>query len=333
MANFLFYKYHFEKTEDRTLFLAEDGEVLSEELLGRKLDEDLSLKADRHTDLNLYDFKTDRKGEQTSESYVNEIRRYDSGIALLQVRNNKHKKFMPVDQTEQQEVGHYPICWVIVDTRLDSMAILVQQKNDTFKNSDAVAALLVDYCQREFKLSELGWRMVTQKRLCVGSIWDIVKMRTANGQDRVKSLCIKISGKKANEDNEVDKALQMILEKLAAPEGELKLTSDDNAKKILDDTREDVRNTVDMLIENKYSMKIGFDKSGSVEYGKEAPAIYGIADNVVTEFEEGSIVMREDGTEGYNLDAWLDTLMPEDGAHTYIEAEKKKRKNGRRSKK
>ena len=333
MANFLFYRYRFVKTDERTLFSTQDGENLSDSLLNSKFNDDLALKAKNHTDLNLYDFKTDRKGEQTSESYVNEIKHYDAGIALLQVRNNKRRKFMPVDQTEQQEVGHYPICWVIVDTRPGSMAILVQQKNDTFKNSDDVAALIVDYCMREFRLAELGWRMVTEKRLCIGSIWDIVKMRTAKGQDRVKSLCIKITGKKANEENEVDKALQVILEKLAAPEGELKLTSDDAAKKILDESREDVRNTVDLLIENKYTMKIGFDKSGTVEYGKEAPAIYGIADNICEEFEGGGLVILDDGTSGYNLGVWLDTLIPEDGTHTYIQAEKKKKGNGRRSKK
>ena len=49
----------------------------------------------------------------------------------------------------------------------------------------------------------LGWKFVTEKRLCRGSIWDIVKTRTAQGQDRVRSLSIVLSGKKPNENNEV----------------------------------------------------------------------------------------------------------------------------------
>jgi len=331
MANFLFYKYRFEQTVERSLF-AEDGKEVSDSYLNERFAEDLASKAEIHPELNLYDIKSDKKGEESPEIYVNEIKRYDNGIVLLQVRNNKHKKVMPIDQTEAVEIEHYPYCWVIVDSRPESRAILVQQKNDAFKNTDTVVGLIVEYCTRELGLVNLNYRMMTEKRLCLGSIWDIVKIRTDNGQDRVKSLSIKIDEKKPNDNNQVDAALQLILEKLAVPEGELKVTSDDEAKKILDDTKEDVRNTVDMLIENKYRMKIGFDKSGTVEYGKEAEAVYGIADSVCEEFENGQPVIRDDGSQGYTMEVWLDALMPEDDTHTYIQAEKKK-KNGRGKKK
>jgi len=331
MANFLFYRYHFEQTGEKSLFSKETGELVDDSFLNERLREDLETKAKNHIELNLYEFKTDRKGVQTSESYVNEIQRFEDGIILLQVRNNKHKKVMPKDQTQAQEIGHFPYCWVIIDTRPESKAILVQQ-NDAFKNTETVIGLIVDYCTRELDLVNLSSKIVTEKRLCVGSIWDIVRLRTAKGQDRVKALTIILSGKKPNAANEVDKALQMVLEKLAAPEGELKLTSDDNAKKILDETKEDVRNTVDMLIDNQYRLRIGFDKSGTLEYGKEAEAVYGIADTVCKEFEDGTVVIRDDGSTGYNMEVWLDTLMPEDDTHTYVEAEKKKR-NGRRKKK
>ena len=332
MANFLFYRYHFEQTGDKSLFSKEDGECVSDSFLNGKFREDLATKAKNHVNLNLFEIKADRKGEESPESYVNEIRRFEDGIILLQIRNNKYKKVMPIDQTEAQEVGHFPYCWVIVDTRPDSRAILIQQKADAFKNADAVVGLIIDYCTRELGLIDLSWKFITEKRLCIGSIWDIVKLRTYKGQDRVKSLSIKIDGKKPNDSNEVDKALQMVLEKLAAPEGELKLTSDDSAVKILDETKEDVRNTVDMLIENQYRMKIGFEKSGTVEYGKEAEAVYGIADKVCDVFDNGTIVMRDDGTTGYTLEIWLNTLMPEDNTHAYIESEYKK-KNGRGKKK
>lgn len=332
MANFLFYRYRFEKTDERTLFDQETGEVLTETSLNDRFAADLANKTEHRTSLNLYEVKADKQGVTSSESYANDIRRYDDGIVLLDVRNNKHKTVMPIDKMEAEQIGHYPYCLVIIDTRPDSRAILVQQKVDAFKSPDAVVGLIADYCTRELGLSMLGWKLVPEKRLCRGSIWDIVKTRTAQGQDRVRSLSIVLAGKKPNENNEVDKALQMILEKLAAPEGELKLTSDDAAKKILDDTKEDVRNTVDMLIENEYRMKIGFDKSGSVEYGKQAAAVYGIADTVCDEFVNGVTVMMDDGSTGYSMEIWLNTLMPEDDAHTYTEAETKKR-NGRGKKK
>ena len=332
MANFLFYKYRFEKTDERTLFDQDTGEVQTDASINERFAQDLATKAQNRSSLNLYEVKPDRQGVEAPENYANDIRHFDKGIALLDVRNNKHKTVMPIDKMEAEQIGHYPFCEVIIDTRPDSRAILVQQKIDAFKSTDTVIRLITDYCTRELGLSMTGWKMVPEKRLCRGSIWDIVRTRTAQGQDRVRSLSIVLAGKKPNENNAVDKALQLILDKLAAPEGELKLTSDDAARKILDDTKEDVRNTVDMLIENEYSMKIGFERSGSVEYGKQAAAVYGIADTLSEEFANGVTIMMDDGSPGYNIEIWLDTLMPEDDAHTYIEAENKKR-NGRGKKK
>ena len=56
--------------------------------------------------------------------------------------------------------------------------------------------------------------------------------------------------------------------------------------------------------------------------------MYGIADEYCEEFVNGTALLGG----RYNLKDWLDTLMPEDEAHTYIQSEKKKR-NGRRARK
>ena len=328
MANFLFYRYRFEKTGDQNLFSEQTGEHLTEENINERMEEDLRSKGSRgEKKLNLYAMKTDRSGVQSSEQYYNEIMRVADRIALLQVRNNKHKKVMPKDSTETVDVDHFPFCWVIVDTRPGSKAILVQMKKDTFKNADDVADLIRSYVTRTLGLAQLGWEMTLEKRNCVGTIWDIVRSRTAAGRDRVKMLSIIIEKKRANEANAVDKALQMVLEKLAAPEGEMRLTSDDDAKKLLDETKEDVRNTVDMLIDNQYRMRIGFEKSGSVEYGRAAEAVYGVDDKVCQNFEAGADELVPD----YTLKYWLDALMPEDESHNYVQTERKK--DGRRKKK
>lgn len=331
MINFVFYKYEFGQKIEKSLFSPEGVEV-SEDYLNSRLAEDLNTKFDNKTELNLYEFKTDSKGVEFSESYTNEVYRSDNGIFLLQVRNNKLKKYMPKDQNVSQDIGHYPFVWVIVDTRPQSKAILVQLKREAFANPNMVVDLVISYITRELHLPELDWEIKVEKRHCAGSIWDIVKTRTADDNDRVKLLCIKVSQKRPNENNEVDRALQTVLEKLSAPEGEMKLISDDSAKKILDETKVDVRNTVDMLIENKYTLKIGFEKSGTVEYGKNTEAVYGTDDSCVEQFATGNLGMMDHGGLGYDIVPWLDTLMPEDESHTYIVAEKKK-KNGRGRKK
>lgn len=118
MANFLFYKYRFEPTGERTLFSAEDGTRVSSEHLNGELEELIGQRAgESEPVLNLYCVKTDRNGVKSPELYTNEIKRFDGGVALLEVRNNKFKKVMPRDKNESVDVEHCPVCRAIVDTR------------------------------------------------------------------------------------------------------------------------------------------------------------------------------------------------------------------------
>ena len=97
MANFFFYRYHFVQTDERNLFSKDDNERVTGEYLNMRFSDDLQGKSSvGNHGLNLYGFRPDRSGVETSETYVNEIRRFAEGVVLLQVRNNKRKKFMPV---------------------------------------------------------------------------------------------------------------------------------------------------------------------------------------------------------------------------------------------
>lgn len=335
MANFLFYRYHFVPMDEVDMFMQKDESVEPshyDELHNPRLSEDFSNKASGIKKLNLYEFKKDNKGVQSSVQYENDLLNYDSGVVMLQVRNNKHKKVIPIDKLEALDIPHYPYTLVIVDTRPGSQAILIQQKTSAFKYTETVAKLVADYCSRELKLPELGIAMLPQKRVCKGSIWDVVTMRTKGDQDRVKSFTLKLDKKRPNEKNDVDKALQLVLDIFCAPEGELKLSSKKEGAMIFDETREDARNLVDMLIQNKYHMKVGFEKSGTVEYGKETPAIYGIDDNVCLEFMKGEPHIGKTEKGEYYLFDWLDMLMPEGSGYDYKQPERKKR-NGKRVKK
>lgn len=323
MANFLFYKYRFEQVEEKNLFSPEEIAVTVD-----SLNVQLANLLRDSENLNLYETKT-KNGSSYTESYINEIVRFDEGVAMVEVRNNKQKKVMPKDQNETMAVEHYPYCWIVVDTRPSAHMILVQLKKDVFYSPDMVANILVDGVSRALHLPELDWKLVIEKRLCKGTIWDVVKTRTQGGNDRVKSVGIVLTEKRANDDNEVDRAIQLILKKLAVPDGELRLASDDQTRKILDETNADVRNTVDLLIENHYRMKIGFEKSGTVEYGKNTEAVYGIKDECCLDFSNGVQQIGEYSQKS-ELVVWLDTLAPEGENHSYVDSVKK---HGRRSKK
>ena len=335
MANFLFYRYHFVPAEEPDLFAQEERTDASREddVHNPRLSADLESKALGIKKLNLYEFKTDKTGVQTSVQYENDLINSFGGVTMLQVRNNKHKKVIPIDKLEALDVPHYPYTLVIIDARPGCQAILVQQKKSAFNNPDAVARLVAEYYTRELELSKFGLKVGLQQRLCKGSIWDVVTMRTVRGQDKVKSFTLKLDKKRPNSKNEVDKALQLVLDMFCAPEGELKLSSKKDGSAIFDETREDVRNMVDMLIQNKYHMKVGFERSGSVEYGRETDAIYGVDDAWCLEFMRGEQHIGDEGEKGeYYLFGWLDMLMPEGAGYDYRSSDRKRR-NGKRVRK
>lgn len=148
------------------MFSAEDNAHVSNEYLNDKFAGLIGERAgSKIRKLNLYSVKADKKGVTSPEMYTNEIKLFADGVALLEVRNNKFKEVMPRDKNESVDVEHCLLCWAIIDTRPDSMVILVQQKRDVFGNADEVVGLIVDCCSRELKISELDWRMVYEKRL------------------------------------------------------------------------------------------------------------------------------------------------------------------------
>lgn len=108
---------------------------------------------------------------------------------------------------------------------------------------------------------------------------------------------------------------------------ELLGTSDDPAKILLDETMPDVVNTVDMLIENDYHIAVGFDKSGSIEYGKNADAVYDVDDRICEQFRDGQQIMDDEGRNSFEMIQWLNKLMPDDSSHGYTPRPKRKRRN------
>ena len=89
---------------------------------------------------------------------------------------------------------------------------------------------------------------------------------------------------------------------------------------------------MDLLIENDYSMKIGFEKSGDVEYGKKTQALYGLDEKVYEEFKIKNPQLGNGGRPHYELTEWLNAIVPQDEIHEYIQTEKTKKKDGRRKK-
>ena len=96
MINFLFYKYCFEQTKDGNLFSGENHEKVTPEYINARFAEHLETVVTKGTkSLNLFGIKSDRKKEETPESYGNTIVNFHNGVFMLFVHNNKTKKIVP----------------------------------------------------------------------------------------------------------------------------------------------------------------------------------------------------------------------------------------------
>ena len=86
MANFLFYRYNFEQSGDKDLFSVKEHEYVSNDFLNGKLKENLhSIYSNSGSkELNLYDTKIDKNGDQSSEIFINEIIKIINGIKNYQ---------------------------------------------------------------------------------------------------------------------------------------------------------------------------------------------------------------------------------------------------------
>lgn len=327
--NFHLFRYSFRKTRETSCHPVSGGETLDGRVLNGSLSSALmSAFATPSHCLNLHATVT-RHGEEQPELYGNNVAKASDGVFLIEIRNNKTKTVMPKDKYEEEKVGHYPLCHVIIDTRPDSEAILVQQNAAFSKHTEQVAGIIAGYISRTLSLSDLGWEVTTELRVCKGTIWDIVRTRLCDTGNRVTTLSLKFSQRKPDGKCGVDRALQFVISQLSASDGELTLAGHDTTRKLLDEKNKDLRATIDLLLNNDYRMKVGFLRGGSLEYGKDYPAVYGIDDGIIKDFGR-QMEFNDKGIPGFGLTFWLDQIMPDDTAHEYVGKQRKgrRRRNG-----
>lgn len=320
MTNFIVYKYSFPEPDQEDVLkdLHKNAMSLNTDLIN-KLNE-ASQSAEKKLNLQ-FEYTVGRNNELRVIRHSNTIYAHSNGVFLLQVHIEKDKMITPEDSTEKTPVKDYPWCWVIFDTRPDSQLILVQKKSEGFgKNTDYVADYLFgDYCERELDLRMNGTEFHLEKRICDGLLWSVIKHRTKGGHDSLKALCIKMADKGTNipnQGNEVDKALQFVMQAMRMPEGEVKLFSSDETNQLLKGRKPDFIGIAEQLLRNNYSIRAEFAKSGSFECGKNTETIYGVEDCFVEKF---CVTQRseKDSTDPLALIYWINDIILRDNSYHY----------------
>lgn len=320
MINFIVYQYSFPTPGSEDVFrdTYKDAETLNAELLDRLTE--ASRSDDKRLNLQ-FEYTAGRNDEHHVIKHSNTIYAHSNGVFLIQLHTEKDKKITPEHSTEKIPIKDYPWCWLLIDTRPESHLIMVQKKGEAFgKNTDYVADCLVgDFCTRELDLRMNGTELHLEKRICDGTLWEVIKHRTSGGRDSLKSLFIKMADKGESvksQGNEVDQALQFIMRSMRMPEAEMKLFSSDETHELLKGKKPDFIGIAEQLIMNKYTIRADFEKSGSFECGKDTETIYGVEDCFVEKFcvSQGP---EKEGPDPLALIHWLNDIILKDTSYHY----------------
>lgn len=322
MINFIVYNYSFPEPDKGDIL--RDSYKNSESLNTDFHNKLIAASQSNEKCLHLqFAYINGRSKEQIVIKHSNTIHAHSNGVLVLQIHTEKNKMITPEDSTDKTPVKDYPWCWVVIDTRPNSHLILVQKKSEGFgKNTDYVADYLVgDYCERELDLLMNGTKFHLEKRLCDGMLWNVIKQRTRGGKDTLKALCIKMADKGKdvpNNGNDVDKALQYVMQTMRMPEGEMKLFSSEETKQLLKGRKPDFIGIAEQLLNNNYTIRADFDKSGSFECGKNTETIYGVEDIFVDNFCISPGPENED-PDPLALIHWIDNIILKDDSYHYTD--------------
>ena len=319
MVNFIVYKYSFPEPQQEDVL--KEAYKTAEEL-NAGLATMLKDVCNKGGELNLQ--CTTNKEDGTVEKYANVPSTCAKGVFLFIVHSKRSTSITPEDAIEKVSIPTYPVCWVVIDTRPNSQLILIQKKTDAFgKNTDFVADILLGECvNRGLDLTMNGTSLHLEKRICDGNLWDVVKQRVSNNNDKLNALHIKCKNRVVDEEpeksDEIDRAFQLILRQMNSDEGELKVLTSTDKESIMKEIKPDVIGIAETLLKYNYSIRADFEKSGSFACGKNTEAIYGAKDEIVKKF--GVVPQpNTDGPNPFELIEWLDNIILTDKSYYYTD--------------
>lgn len=314
MANFIEYRYHIVNNSE----IFECTEKFKEPL------NTVIQDAYRNGSIDLKYTETDEDGNFVDTyAYPNDVKMVYEGVVILQIHEHKIKWSTPEHGTEKTEQhDDYPWIWVIIDTRPKSQFIFVQKKSDAFNNKTEFVAndLLGDYFEKILNLKGSNCRIDIEVAKChggQGQIWNVVKHRTKKGADRLKTMVVRFGEKRESPTEErPDKFMWDILEKFKSDNAELQLWASRECNDNMQDVMPDMIGIAEQLLQYDYIIRLGFLHSGSIECSRDAQAIYGVQDSLVSQF---GIANSKNDRSRRDLIDWIDEYIVTDNLVFYVE--------------
>lgn len=180
--------------------------------------------------------------------------------------------------------------------------------------------MIGEYLYQKLNLDKSNCRIDFEVAKChggPGQIWNVVKHRTKNGADRLKTMVVKFGEKKeAPAVERADKFMWDILDKFKSEDAELQLWASKESNDNMQDVMPDMIGMAEQLLQYDYIIRLGFMHSGSIECSRDAQAIYGVQDSLVSQF---GIANSKTGRCRRDLIDWIDEYIVTDNLVFYGE--------------
>lgn len=307
MANFIEYKYHISNNSE----LFECTDQFAKQL--KAIFQEAYLKGS----IDLQYTEKDEEGNIVDTYiYPNDVKMVYEGVVTLQIHEHKIKWATPEHGTEKTEQhDDYPWIWVVIDTRPNSQFIFVQKKAEAFsgKTEFVVKDLIGNFISKALNLNASRYEIDFEVAKChggQGQIWNVVKHRTKNGADRLKTMVVRFGEKReAPKEERPDKFMWDILEKFKSDDAELQLWASKESNDNMQEIMPDMIGVAEQLLQYDYIIRLGFLHSGSIECSRDAQAIYGVQDSLISQFGTSN---SKNGICQRDLIMWIDEYIVTD---------------------
>lgn len=239
--------------------------------------------------------------------YKCDVMRHEDGIVLMTVENNKVKHTI-VDKKDREN-EHHPYCMVVIDNRPDRQIIGIERNSAFDSQPDKVAAILkkgmdclMAPYRREIVLTHLKKKST--------EFWPVVNELRTKFKDVVKQIRLDFKGQEDDPDGGDTIRIISALARKAESEAVFMLNAPDEGEVKLQEVYDDLTNMADICLRQRgYDLTVKFRNFGVYRYGADLLAQFGVAEEVLTQFEEGVRVFDFDsGMNQYELVDWLNKL-------------------------
>lgn len=256
-------------------------------------------------ELHLPTCQPNHKQIPQNEYYRCDQLQHKDGVVLMTMENNKFKT-TTVNKKDQKN-PHHPFCQLLIDLRPHERMILGIERNAAFdRKTDKVVESLMDGFNKlmtpyHFRLEILD--LVKKDK----DFWPLVHELQKKFEDVVRSIRLYFNREQSHQ-SPAKSMLSFIsnLARQANADGVLNLYSNEDDGVNIDAIYTDLTEIAKICLKDKaYDLEVEFKEFGVIRYGADRQAQFGVSDDVLTAFENGTNLLDFPDNPLRDIPTWL----------------------------